>query len=172
MQVVVREPIQWVLEGELGEYLHKNKEYTMGFGSPLARYAIVPTLRNKSDEYHFIWTTHHAIYDGWSMNLILKEVDQQYQSLKSDSQRKEASSQLPLSKLSLNFNVFIKALQEIDIKESDTFWYKQFEGGEPKTFPRSQSRKVSSPTAFLESTFQYTRKGRPDLTMFTIVVKL
>ena len=131
----------------------------MGFGSALARYTIVPTLGNKSDEYHFIWTTHHAIYDGWSMNLIVKEVDQQYRSFKSDSQRKGASSQLPLSQLSLNFNIFIKALQEIDVGESDTFWYKQFEGGQPKTFPRPQSMKVSSPTAFLESIFQYTRRG-------------
>ena len=169
MQVVVREPIQWVFDGDLSQYLHNNKARSMGFGSPLARYAVLPTLRGKNDKYHFVWTTHHAIYDGWSMNLVLNQVDQQYRSLKSEYPRKEALRELPLSKLPLNFNIFIKALQEVDPGESDTFWHKRFIDGEPKTFPRPGSKKSSSPTAFLNSTIQYTREGKLGVTMSTII---
>lgn len=165
MQVVVKEPIQWVFNGDLDEYLRKSKGCSMGFGSPLARYAIVPTIRGRTDQYHFVWTTHHAIYDGWSIDLILNHVDRQYQSLKSKHMREAL---IDSSKSPLNFNTFIKALQRVDLQESDTFWREQFIDGEPKTFPLHAKRE-STPTAVLESTVQYTREGRPDVTISTIV---
>ncbi|KAL8794946.1 MAG: hypothetical protein Q9195_002528, partial [Heterodermia aff. obscurata] len=166
MQVVVKEPIHWVFNGDLDEYSRKCKELSMGFGTLLARYAIVPTTRGRSDKHHFVWTTHHAIYDGWSLNLILKQVDQQYQSLKSRHTREPSRDP---SKLPSNFNNFIKALQGIDPQESDTFWDEQFNDGEPKTFPRPLSKALPSPTAVLESTMQYVREGRPDATMSNII---
>ena len=170
MQVVVKEPVQWESSGDLDEYFHKNRGYTVGFGTPLARFAIVPTIRGRTDKHHFVWTTHHAIYDGWSINLILKQVDQQYQLLKSDGMRKESlmkSSNFPLT-LSRPFNVFIKALKGVDIQESDAFWNKQFIDGEPKTFP-THVKPCCSPTAVVEYIVQCERVSRPDVTISTIV---
>ena len=164
MQVVVNEPIQWVFDGDLDDYFRKSKGYCMGYGTPLARYAIVPTVRGRTDKYHFVWTTHHAIYDGWSLNLILKQVDRRYQALKSKHMG-EASTDS--SKLPINFNTFIKALQGVDTQESDAFWRKQFIDGEPKTFPHSHSKILSSPTAVVKSTVHCV--GRPDATMSTII---
>ena len=166
IQVVVNESIQWVSDGDLDEYFQSSKEYSMGFGTSLARYAIVPKARGRRDKYHFVWTTHHAIYDGWSINLILEQVDRHYQSLKS---KHMAGLLGDSSKLPLKFNTFIQALQEVDTQESDTFWHEQFIDGEPKTFPHPGAKVLSSPTAILESTVQCVRKGRADATMSNII---
>ena len=166
MQVVVKEPIQWLFHDDLDDYFQKSKELSMGFGTRLTRYAIVSTTRGRSDKYLFVWCAHHAIYDGWSIGLILKQVDRKYHSLKSNNTREALrdSTQLPL-----DFNIFVRALQGVDMRESDAFWHEQFIEGEAKTFPPSQSKVLSSPTAVLKSTVQYIRKGKPNVTIATIV---
>ncbi|KAL9593659.1 MAG: hypothetical protein Q9219_007450 [cf. Caloplaca sp. 3 TL-2023] len=167
MQIVVKEPIQWVLNDNLKDYSCRNKALPMGFGSCLARYAIVSTFKENIEKFHFVWTMHHAIFDGWSMNLILKQVDWQYQLLKSEQVHKE-TPRVP-SNLFLNFNIFIKALREVDTRESDAFWAEQLLDGEPKTFPHPRMQALSSPTATLVDTIPYIREGRPNLTVSTIV---
>ncbi|KAG7001438.1 hypothetical protein G7Y79_00031g065530 [Physcia stellaris] len=166
MQVVVKEPIQWLFHDDLDDYFQKSKELSMGFGTRLTRYAIVSTTRGRSDKYHFVWCAHHAIYDGWSIGLILKQVDRKYHSLKSNNTREAMRDSTPLP---LDFNIFVRALQGVDMRESDAFWHEQFIEGEAKTFPPSQSKVLSSPTAVLKSTVQYIRKGKPNVTIATIV---
>ena len=139
----------------------------MSFGSPLSRYAIVTPATGSSNKSYLLWTIHHAIYDGWSTALVLKQIDQQYRFLRAENLLQGAmmdSGNLPLS-----FNIFVKALQGFDIHQSETFWRKQFTDGEPKTFPRFQSNSLCSPNAILESSIKIPCELNSDLTLSTII---
>lgn len=48
----------------------------MGLGQPLTRYAIVGDDVRK--DHWFVWTSHHALYDGLSMSLIVKALSSFY----------------------------------------------------------------------------------------------
>lgn len=167
MQVIVKEPIQWLYEDDLDDYFRKNKQCSMSFGSPLSQYAIVTPAPGKNDKQYLVWTTHHAIYDGWSIALILKQIDQQYQLLRSENLLQGAL--IEPSSQPWKFNTFVKALQDYDIHASETFWRKQFMDGEPKTFPQVQSNSLCLPNASLESKVQISCEGNSDLTISTII---
>lgn len=167
VQVVVKEPIQWSFENDLDDYFRKSKQCVMGFGTPLTRYAVVRPEKGKNEKCHLCWTTHHAMYDGWSIALILRQVDRQYRLLRSESLPKEALKEP--SRLPVKFSTFIKALQDVDIHESETFWREKFIDGEPKTFPSLQSESLCLPTESLESRIKIFRESNSDLMISTII---
>jgi len=64
----------------LTAYLKRDLESTMGIGTPLSRYAIIKT--DNSTEVVFVWTIHHAVYDGYSLPMLLQTIEDFYQGLK------------------------------------------------------------------------------------------
>lgn len=76
LQVVLNEHIQWFRETDLDSYLERDRNVVMDLGTALGRYALV---RNEGTaRLSFVWTQHHALYDGWSVNLTLRAVEQAY----------------------------------------------------------------------------------------------
>ncbi|KAF7563750.1 hypothetical protein G7046_g406 [Stylonectria norvegica] len=76
MQATICEHIKWLaVNSELEDYLIEDRSKGMGFGTPLARLAIV---RTKALGQLFVWTAHHAIYDGWSFRKLLETVSSYY----------------------------------------------------------------------------------------------
>ncbi|RFU74820.1 destruxin synthetase, 1 [Trichoderma arundinaceum] len=76
LQVVVNQPISFVTATGLKQYLEADKAHHMTLGQPLVRYALV---KDEMGLYsHFVLTIHHALYDGWSMRLILDSVEKIY----------------------------------------------------------------------------------------------
>ncbi|KAL6851309.1 putative NRPS-like protein biosynthetic cluster [Amphichorda felina] len=59
-------------------YLDRDLNIPMGVGAPLSRYAIV---KNPNDDNVFVWTIHHAIYDGYSLSMLLQTIEDAYQGL-------------------------------------------------------------------------------------------
>jgi hypothetical protein len=64
---------------------------------------------------------HHALYDGWSMPLVLEQVEHAYR----------GKEWQPLSP----FQGFIKYLTSIDGEQEHKFWQNQFSGLEVSPFP-------------------------------------
>lgn len=62
VQLVLSEEIQWTHTIGLNEYLEEDKKRLMKLGNPLARYTMVTD--NASLRRWFVWTLHHALYDG------------------------------------------------------------------------------------------------------------
>jgi surfactin family lipopeptide synthetase C len=99
-------------QSQLDTYLREDR--IRGFNlieSSLNRFALI---RTGEAEYQFIWTFHHAIIDGHSFVLVLKEVFAFY-----DSLRKGEDLQLPLPR---PYNDYIKWLAEQDLSKAETFW--------------------------------------------------
>jgi len=80
LQVVVNLPATWREADDLDNYLESDCRNSIHFGGELQRYAVI--LEKTKGSNHFVWTAHHAVYDGWSRALLFKLVEQLYASVK------------------------------------------------------------------------------------------
>jgi len=76
VQAVIGDDVQWVQAEGLAEYLEQDKAASMGLGEPLGRYALV--REPHATKRWFVWTAHHALFDGWSMPRILASAETAY----------------------------------------------------------------------------------------------
>ncbi|EMD61778.1 hypothetical protein COCSADRAFT_121744 [Bipolaris sorokiniana ND90Pr] len=119
LQVVVAEDIQWIEVKGLEEYLKEDKAASMGLGDPLVRYALVK--EHYSGRRWFVWTIHHALYDGWSLPRILHAVQQVYSGAALEKQP--------------SFNAFIQYLNQQDQEVATSYWQTALAGCEAVLFP-------------------------------------
>ena len=167
MQVVIKERVDWVVADDLNAYVKKTKEAPIGLGAPLTRFALVTSTKEESDRCYFVWTTHHAIYDGWSLALILNHLNQEWNiSTKSDSDIMRMHHR---NELLIPFNNFVRNLQSLDRNAAETFWAARLSSGEPSTFPPFQSTHLSWPSDSLRCEIKFTRRLHSDLTSSTII---
>lgn len=92
----------------------------MGLSKPLTRLAVVGDTT--AGERYCILTQHHAIYDGYSMDLLLKEVSKAYAGVVDNS---------PVAP----FQAFIKYVVGVDQEEAREFWRREFSESEAIPFP-------------------------------------
>lgn len=131
VQVVVRDPAPCWLEGPEGvddaveAVLDVLQREPMGYGAPLCRYALVT---KPNSERYFVWAVHHAVYDGWTMQLVLSSLFQLYHSLSSAEPRL------------LPYAGFVK--HTMDMSSGDgaaAYWSEQLRGVRPTALPWSSS---------------------------------
>lgn len=120
-QVVVREQIIWNRATNLQEIIDQDRQLPAYNGGPLSSYTIV---EEAGESPHFVWTAHHALYDGWCISLMLERVEACYRDLK-----------LVNSTIGGVYPRFIKYLTEIDSAKSDNFWKMKLADTTATTFP-------------------------------------
>lgn len=124
IQVVIRdEPIPWNSAPNLQAVLDAPTQLPRHNGGLLTEYTITDPL--DSGERYFVWSLHHALYDGWSLPMVLKKVEAVYK-----------DGAVSFSKTP--YSLFIKWLSEIDEQVSDEFWRKRLSGSSPLVFPQGQ----------------------------------
>lgn len=119
MQVVLKQTREWTSELDLESYLTKDREDSMGLGTPLCRFAIVE--EEDSGKIYMVLTIHHALYDGWSMPLVIERVNKAYHGVETER---------PAS-----FKAFIKYLSSMDRESSERYWRETLEGATSLQFP-------------------------------------
>ncbi|KAH7407957.1 nonribosomal peptide synthase [Cadophora sp. MPI-SDFR-AT-0126] len=105
LQVVLREPLAWRSAPGIEDVLRNKSQLPSHNGGPLATYTIIP------DSAQFVWTAHHAIYDGWSLPTLLQRVEACYSDVSS-----------PDAKTGRGFPRFIRYLTECDNAAVNAFW--------------------------------------------------
>ncbi|KAI4225077.1 MAG: hypothetical protein L6R40_008392, partial [Gallowayella cf. fulva] len=154
VQVVLKKNIDWLAADSLDTYLEEDQQILMHLGDRLTRYAVVEDAA--TGVRHFVWTVHHAVYDGWSAPLIFENVDRVYKGT--------------MTKKAAPFNGFIKYLGGIDRSTSDSFWRSQLSGASPSTFFGAPSAKYQTKVnGALEREAHFTRKSNSDITTSTII---
>jgi amino acid adenylation domain-containing protein len=129
LQVVIEDRIDWKQAPELHDYLLKDKHQVFDYGQPMMRYCLVHDQENKIT--HFVWTTHHAVYDGWTINRVLALVNQSYYG-------KELTPQPP-------FRRFIESIHTKHVEESSRkFWSDYLDGYCSSASILSQSSQITS----------------------------
>ncbi|KAJ5884891.1 hypothetical protein N7495_009401 [Penicillium taxi] len=80
LQVVAKpSQINWRTHHSIKAYLNEDLIQPMMIGQTLARFAIIqPQLYHDQDSVYMVLTLHHALYDGWSLPLLLRQVDMAY----------------------------------------------------------------------------------------------
>ncbi|KAH9429253.1 hypothetical protein MCOR02_010659 [Pyricularia oryzae] len=124
VQVVVDEPIRWTVATDLEQYIQKDASDPVGLGKPLSRYALVHNS-GEAGPVSFVWTLHHALYDGWSMPLLLEQVQAAY----------FESSASPPPVPTAPFQAFIKYIATMDLQSTGRYWQAQLADCEAAPFP-------------------------------------
>ena len=115
-QVIVAQDMEWTAHDSLEACLLEYGQDLFGLGTPLARFSIV---QERGDAF-FVWTQHHALYDGFSTSLILEEAERTYCG----------------DKATLNLVPFQSFIQYVThLKGADSFWYDQLQGSDTRCFP-------------------------------------
>lgn len=76
VQVVLSEAVQWSEEDSLEKYLERSNAEKWGVNDPLLRYTLVRDDQGLTR--WFVWSIHHALYDGWSFPLMVAKVSRRY----------------------------------------------------------------------------------------------
>lgn len=125
-QVVVNESAHWLqdrLISHIDEIHEPESPAVMELGTPLL---ISQMVTNTADNKHFLVATlHHAIYDGWSLNLVFDHLEKMYLDQTLSTPAAAAA----------DFRQLVKHTASIDKTEAKSFWSKQFAGSEAATFP-------------------------------------
>ncbi|HEU5132230.1 MAG TPA: condensation domain-containing protein, partial [Pyrinomonadaceae bacterium] len=102
----------------LQTYLETDRERGFDFlRAPLLRLTLI---RMSEDSYHFIWSHHHLILDGWSAMRITGEVFALYEAF-----ARGEDLQLPHT---LTYRDYIAWLRRQDLKEAEVFWRQTLAG--------------------------------------------
>ena len=120
VQVQVDEPLQWDTSDSIETYLEGDKHQSMGLGARLTRLALIED--GSGGDPCCILTQHHAIYDGYSVDLLLGDVAKAY------------AGQIDKSPVA-PFQAFIKHVVDVNQEEARTFWRSQFAESEAVPFP-------------------------------------
>jgi len=154
LQTVVMENSEWVYVEGLEDYLKQDQLTSMDLGDPLTRYALVKS--RQQGKAWFVWTIHHALYDGWSLPFILSAVRTLY------------NGTFPEKRPSLN--VFIKYIGEMDQDAAVAYWQAILADCEATIFPSLPST-VQQPVA--DTTIKYQcpllPKAASDITTSSLV---
>ncbi|CAG7952942.1 unnamed protein product [Penicillium salamii] len=155
MQVVTNEAPAWQSRTtDLESFLEEDQQVPMSVNMPLSRYTIVhdETL----NQIYFVWTVHHAIYDGWSTDLIVEHAKNAYKSLPT-SQPAE-------------FKHFISYLADPARESSKDYWRVQLQGATGPQFPSLPSRMyIPEPNAVADRFIPVKPTTRTSITTATLI---
>ncbi len=155
-QVVVRESIEWSEPRSLDELSATERNKPAYNGAGLSGYSII---NNGANDSFFVWTVHHALYDGWSSDLILEKVQKYYKGSQTVSSVKDTP-----------YSAFIRYLSSVDSTQSDNFWQSKLEGTSSPQFPMLP-RPTYEPrvTRKIEYTAPLTRRPGMDITTPSLI---
>nr|XP_036577763.1 NRPS protein [Colletotrichum truncatum]KAF6784822.1 NRPS protein [Colletotrichum truncatum] len=122
-QVLVDDTIPWTEGDNLRQYLEDDTANPMVLGGRLCRFALIHDPA-KPHHREFVWTMHHALYDGHSLGIMEQVARQLYAAKPGD-----------FSPRLVDFKYFSKYLAQMDADASARYWTSQLEGFENQPFP-------------------------------------
>ncbi|ODG96162.1 non-ribosomal peptide synthetase [Nostoc sp. KVJ20] len=126
---------------QLGDFLKCDRQKRFDLAqAPLMRFTVIQL---GEQTYQFIWSHHHILFDGWSMQIVLKEVLAFYEA----NQRGEHLRLQPVRP----YREYIQWLQQQDIDQAKNFWQKTLRGFATPTFligNREQEQRIYNEQPF------------------------
>lgn len=134
-------------QNHLEEFLSSDRQKGFDLAqAPLMRFTIIQLTEQT---YQFIWSHHHILFDGWSMQIILKEVFALYEA----NQRGENLSLQPVRP----YREYIEWLQQQDIKQAKDFWRQTLQGLENPTLIGNREQGTGNRATHNEQRFQLSQ---------------
>ncbi|RAH78382.1 acetyl-CoA synthetase-like protein [Aspergillus japonicus CBS 114.51] len=142
---------------DLQSFLEEDKGVPMTYGSTLSRCAIVTT---PDQAKFFVWTVHHALYDGWLLPTIIRRAAEAYLAEESAA----AWSIIP-------FRCFIAYLETRDRSASEGYWTNQLDGFRQVEFP-ARNMGSKKERRDMSKVYHRIRLGRRPSRRFTTAIIL
>nr|POF14188.1 nonribosomal peptide synthetase easa [Quercus suber] len=155
LQASITNDIMWESSAgiSLRTFMSTTSALKMGYGSRLCRYAIV---QDTAGERYFVLIIHHAVFDGWSLELVLRALKRIYN-----------RGDVPAAPLYANF---IHYTMSIDHQAACDYWTNQLNGARRATFPPTVSLKESATvTRVMKTTIPIQRKTNSSITTASIL---
>ncbi|KAF1943906.1 acetyl-CoA synthetase-like protein [Clathrospora elynae] len=155
LQVVLREELEWQSLAGIQDINEGTRRLPAKNGAPLNAFAIVG---EHTTVPFFVWTAHHAVYDGWSWTALFRKVEAYYN---------YATQEIPAT---VPYSRFIKYLSTLDQKKSDDFWLSNLENMAAAQFPQlpSPDHRVETNGQLLHRV-QITREPTIEVTMPSMI---
>ncbi|KAJ3255158.1 hypothetical protein HDU77_003781 [Chytriomyces hyalinus] len=165
IQVVVKQPeLVWTHiecpvnqeQSTLETYLSDDLELGMTFGKQFVRFATI----SSSEKSTFVWTIHHALYDGWCLNQILSDVWRAYAN-------EPIVTRVPYAE-------YIKLIRSLNQEESLAFWGQYLDQCKPTRFPQDAVVPFSNASTSVDKSLdvnlkEFTKKtGITAATLFNV----
>ncbi|OTB03879.1 hypothetical protein M426DRAFT_321365 [Hypoxylon sp. CI-4A] len=156
MQVVVTDDFAYKRSSgqHLNDYLVSDRSDPVQLGKPLVRYGVVANEAT-TGKSHFVLTMHHALYDGWSMPLVVERVNRAYNNLPTERPAE--------------FKHFISYLNNMDRKESESYWRERLDGANGKQFPPLPYSGYQQQADSLLEHYVHTGKPTTGITIATFI---
>ncbi|KAJ5107519.1 hypothetical protein N7456_004194 [Penicillium angulare] len=124
-QAILKEdPIEWVNVESFEQLPGDFTELPKYNGARLTGYGIVHP-RGSCTRY-FVWSIHHALYDGWSIPLVYRRFEENYKA----SLNKEPAA---------SYGAFIEYINKKNMVESDHFWKSYLSDISSNAFPQNKN---------------------------------
>ncbi len=157
-------------EKEISKIIEKHAHHNFDLTkSPLLKIAVITI---SEQEYLLLFNLHHIVGDGWSMEILSRELVQTYNNLKSGLKVKEE----PLSIQYKDYASWTVTSQQKKLSESKVFWNQKLSGELPilelpvaKTRPKLKTYNGTKITHTFTSTFTDSLKSKvreQDATLF------
>lgn len=151
-QVVIQDDTQWETEANVDTANCQIRDVEMNYGSTLSRYAFIETPRG---ETYLAWCVHHAVFDGWSLGIILEAMFRAYDGGEMPSIR--------------NFANFIMYTEKLNDDESATYWKRELSGASRASFPPPLRTNSAGKTLLLKHTIDFANVPYQGITKASIL---
>ena len=156
LQVVVKESIDWLEHESLAELPDAVRMKPAYNGAGLTGYSIV---RENQGSAFFVLFIHHALFDGWSIELILDKVQAYYNGHDMDGSAKKTP-----------YSTFIHYLSSEDLTLSEGFWRARLVGTTSPQFPMlPQPTYQPHVTGLMSHTTAISRENGAAITMPSLI---
>jgi amino acid adenylation domain-containing protein len=105
-------------QSQIDSFLNIDREQSFELDkSPLIRFSL---FQLADETYHFVWSFHHILLDGWSWPILFTEIFAFYDSINNNQQLYLAPSR--------PYRDYINWLQQQDLSSAEGFWRRTLEG--------------------------------------------
>lgn len=122
MQIILRDGAKWTkVRQDLASFLSADKAVSFNPGQLLARFHLVEDPL--TDQSHLVWTLHHAIFDGWSLDYVMEYIRHKYYQHSEDVQSQGS------------FEEYVHFCDSLEKDGSELFWAEQLKYAPTPSFP-------------------------------------
>ena len=154
-QVLIKDEPAWEATNgcTLRSMMNNAKVNKMQYGEPLCRYGLVD---GDHDERYFVLIIHHAVFDGWSLNVVLDTLYRVYRDI-----------DIPRLQSYAGFIDYVVNLGQVEAGE---YWKAQLDGAHRASFP-PQNRHIGphSASRIMKTNIPFPRSTNTSITKATIL---
>ncbi|CAJ2505645.1 Uu.00g130390.m01.CDS01 [Anthostomella pinea] len=123
--VIEQDGVAWRSESDVASMMRELEHDTVASGTPLVHFAFVESHHNDEHQAYFVWSIHHALFDGWSLALVEEALRKAYQ-----------GDPIPDS---TPMQTFVRYIRQQPDEDVESFWRGQLQGSEAQPIFTSPS---------------------------------